>query len=90
MPPDMIGIFVQTFMVSLEVQLYPTKEHNTVSLVLQGGFILTLVFHGNSIQLKLPSSGDQKEVTSVCGEVLSCCEKALLDIKKNIYTLSQT
>ena len=84
-PPDMIGMFVQALMaLRYSVQLYPTKEHNTVTLILQKGFILTLVFHGDCVQLKLPSS-DQKELTAVCMEVLSCCSNALSCIKKNFF-----
>ena len=66
MPPDMIGMFVQEFMTSeiltMNVKLCPTKEHNTITLVLQKGFILTLVFHHYSVEVKLPSS-NQAELT---------------------------
>ena len=91
MPPDMIGMFVQEFMTSeiltMNVKLYPTKEHNTVTLVLQKGFNLTLVFHHGSVEVKLPSS-DQAKLTAICTEVDRCCRHALFRIQTFFSKLS--
>ena len=95
MPPDMIGMFVQEFMTSkiltMNVKLYPTKERNTVTLVLKKGFILTLVFHHESVEVKLPSlSSDQAELTAMCTEVDGCCRSALSRIQMFFPKLSYT
>ena len=91
MPPDMIGMFVQEFMTSeiltMNVKLYPTKEHNTVTLVLKKGLNLTLVFHQDSVEVKLPSS-DQAELTAICTEVDRCCRNALFRIQTLFPKLS--
>ena len=92
MPPDMIGMFVQEFMTSeiltMNVKLCPTTEHNTVTLVLKKGFILTLVFHHESVEVKLLSrSSDQAERTAVCAEVDRCCQSALSRIQSYRYAL---
>ena len=91
MPPDMIGMFVQEFMTSeiltMNVKLYPTTEHNAVTLVLKKGFILTLVFHHDSVEVKLLSSG-QAELTTICTEVDRCCRSALSRIQTFFPKLS--
>ena len=91
-PPDMIGMFVQKFMISntLTVQLYPTEDRNAVSLVLPKGFTLILVFHEDSVELKLQSR-DPKDliaITTICTEVLMCCVRALSGIRTFFPDLS--
>ena len=91
-PPDMIGMFVQKFMISntLTVQLCPTQDRNAVSLVLPKGFTLILVFHEDSVELKLQSRDTKvlTAITTICTEVLMCCVSALSGIRTFFPDLS--
>ena len=87
-PPDMIGMFVHTFMTSnTTIQLYPSEDHNAVTLALPKGFTLILVFHEDSVELILKSR-DPKELATICTEVLVCCISALSGIRTFFPDLS--